>query len=512
MGILTKAANRIEKGFSRAFNRSASTPVPKVKGKTVSLQLNDKQEPFGAIDIADIKQALEDEDFAQLQSLYFFMMRDVKIASSILTRKQPLLSLPYKIETENEEFAQFIKDNVDLDALLNHLTHAIYYGVSLVDVDYSVIENKLAPSFRHISSRYLYADKTDGKLKPTIDHLYIKQGADKLYLNALSKERTIFHKHPIDIGEITDFSLASKLVWYFSLKHITIAHNMQYFDAVATPPLIAFTDGDEDEIVETLYSLKSTSVAAFDKEDKVNYLSAQASKAEFLNFINYIDSQITTLILGNTLSTGDGKTGSYSQSKVHENRQKEIQIFDAKLIGKTITNYLNHLEQMNYSTPKGVHFTFEQKQKKDLKELSEVVKNLTSSGYEIEAEEIERQFGFKVTLKANEVALNHRQSGYQQSSPLTKSVHSQQQGSQPLYEDELGSQTPTTQDEEQALVEHIYTLLANAKSYEEAYQLLLDQYTDMDLSVLENSLFNAMANSQILADAEVQQEEEQADA
>ncbi len=505
MGFLTKTANRIENSLSRAFHRSEpATPPKKVKGKAVSLLLSDKQEPFGAIDIVEIKQALEDEDFAQLQSLYFFMMRDVKIASSILTRKQPLLSLPYKIETENEEFEQFIKDHVDIDALLNHLTHAIYYGISLVDVNYTVIENKLAPSFRHISSRYLYADRDDGKLKPTIDHLYIKQGSGKLYLNTLPKERSIFHKHPIDIGEITDFSLASKLVWYFSLKHITIAHNMQYFDSVATPPLVAFTDGDEDEIVETLYSLKSTSVAAFDKEDKVNYL-AQASKAEFLSFINYIDSQITTLVLGNTLSTGDGKTGSYSQSKVHENRQKELQVFDAKLICKTITDYLNRLEQMNYGSPKGVVFTFEQKKKKDLKELSEVVKNLSSAGYAVEEEEIERQFGFKVTLKNSEVQTHSRKSHR-----LTQSNHSQQ-SSQPLYEDELGSQIPGTKEEE-ALIENIYTLLTNAKSFDEAYQLLLDQYTEMDLTTLEASLFKAMANSQILGDAEVQQEEDTANA
>ncbi|KJY83291.1 hypothetical protein TW81_09855 [Vibrio galatheae] len=518
MGFFTKAANRIEKGLSRAFHSSDPQPKQTVKGRPVTLTLSDKQEAFGAIDIAEIKDALENEDFAQLQSLYFFMMRDIKIASSVLMRKQPLLSLPYRIETDNEEFAEFIKNHVDIDALLNSLTHAIYYGVSLVDVDYRVIEQKLAPSFRHISSRYLYADKEDGKLKPTIDHLYIKQGSDKLYLSNLQPERRIFHKHPIDIGEITDFSLASKLVWYFALKHITIAHNMQYFDAVATPPLVMKTDSDEEEAVEMLYTMKSQSVAAIDKEDSISYLTlTQGSKAEFLSFINYIDSQITTLILGNTLSTGDGKTGSYSQSKVHENRQKELKSFDARLIGQTITDYLNELEKMNYGTPKGVRFVFDLTEKKDLKELSEVVKNLSGAGYEIAPEEIESQFGFKVKLKQTETQstpsldTNARQV---EANALNK-VHNNQEvnnQTQPIYEDELDSQVPGTQAEEEALVETIYNLLANAKTYDEAYQLLLEQYTDVDLSVLEASLFKAIGNSQILADAEVQLEEIDTDA
>lgn len=500
MRILERAVNRL---FASS-NSSKPESTKKVKGKTVTLKLSDKHEPFGAIDIADIKQALEDEDFAQLQSLYFFMMRDLKIGSSVLIRKQPLLALPYKIETDNAEFAEFIKDNVNMRTLLNGLTHSIYYGVSLIDVDYTVIEQKLAPKFHHISSRYLYADKSDGKLKSTIDHLYIKQGQDKLFLNKLQPERSIFHKHAIDIGEITDFSLASKLVWFFALKHLTIAHNMQYFDALGTPPLIMKTDGDEDEAVEALYSLKSQGVGVIDKEDEIKYLlSGQASKTDFLSFIKYIDDEMKTFILGNTLSSGDGKTGSYAQSKVHENRQKEFKSFDAQLIAETITEYLNRLEIMNYANPKGVKFSFDLKEKKDLKDLSIVVKNLSDAGWEVEQDDIETQFGFRVK-RASDVATQENNSRTQ---IMTKSLNNQQ-GNAPVYEDELDSQLPDTKAEEQAIVKNIYNLLAKTNSYDEAYQLLLDQYSDMDLTVLENSLFKAIGNSQILADAEVKQEEE----
>lgn len=495
MGFFTKTINHMFRRATITTNIVASSP--KVKGRPVTLNLADKQEPFGAIDIAEVKQALEDEDFAQLQSLYFYMMRDAKIASSILTRKQPLLSMPYSITTDNTEFAEFIAQHVDLDALLNHLTHAVYYGVSLVDVDYQVVEQKLAPTFRHISSRYLYADREDGKLKPTRDHIYIKQGNEKRYISQLIPERYIFHKHPIDIGEITDFSLASKLVWFFTLKHITIAHNMQYFDATATPPLIMKTEGDEDEAVDMLYMVKSQSTAVIDRADEISYLTiGQGSKTEFLNFIHYIDSQITTLVLGNTLSTGDGKTGSYSQSKVHENRQREIKLFDAKLIGKTITQYLNQLEKLNYANPKGVTFTFDVAQKQDLKALSEVILNLSEAGFDLDESDIGQRFGFKVTRKESQLSRNQRASH-----SIVKSTNRQL----PEYDDELARQTPI-HDHDQALVEHIMKLLTQVDSYEAAYQQLLDLYTDLDVSQLEASLFQAMANSQILADAQIQQE------
>lgn len=498
--------------------QTSTKSVP--KGKSITLALNDKHEPFGTLDIGTIKTILDEEDFAQLQSLYFYMMRDLKIASVVLSRRQPLLGLDYTIKTDNEAFKEWALEHVNIGELINQLSSAIYYGVSLTDVSYKPNEQLLKPAFKQISPRYLYAHK-DKKLQETIEHLYVKQGDKKLFINKIDPDRCVFHKHAIDIGEITDFSVASKLVWYFSLKHLVLAHNLQYFDNVATPPLIAKTTGDEDELINTLYDLKSSSVGVFNTDDIIEYLKID-SKADFLAFIEYIDRQISTFVLGNTLSTGEGKNGSKAQSQTHENRQREVLNFDAKLIAKTITDYLNKLERLNFGNASGVKFSFNLKQKKDLEKLSVVVKNLSDSGFVLDSEDIQTQFGLKVIANKNAESTPEENSDEKDAVvPGTKekntienqscscgNLHKSNNNSvkAPLPQDVLDSQNPSTKTVENALVNAIEIALKEANSYEEAYQTLLDLYVDMPLEELEGALFNAIANSQLLGNAEIENE------
>jgi len=503
--------------------------LKKSNGKNIVLQLNDKHEPFGSLNIDTIKTILAEEDFDELQSLYFYMMRDLKIASTVFTRKQPLLGLDYAINTKNNAFKTWLAENIDLSELINYCSSAIYYGVSLTDVSYKVVQNKLVPSFSLISPRYLYAHK-DKYLKKTIDHLYIKQGDKKKFITQLDPDRYVFHKHAIDIGEITDFSLASKLVWYFSLKHTVLAHNLQYFDSVATPPLIAKTSGDEDEIINALFDLKSASAGVFNTDDVIEYLTI-TSKADFLGFIEYIDRQIATFVLGNTLSTGEGKNGSKAQSQTHENRQTETLHFDAKLIEKTLSDYLTKLEALNFSQASGVKFEFNLKQKKDLVQLSTVVKNLSDSGFAIDVADIEEKFGFNIVGEKQPTKKEdnnvQRALGHKSQSPCNcgaehQSQHQSQNQNQnqsqsqnntlsstkvlPKAEDFLDSQQPNSLKIQTELVNAIETTLKHANNFDDAKALLLDLYQDLPLDTLEAELFNVIANSKIVAAADVESE------
>jgi len=482
------------------------------RGKPIELFKQDKHEPFGNLSVDMIKAILLDEDFAEMQSLFFYMMRDLKIASAVLTRSQQLVGQAFTIKTDNKDFQTWVSESVPIDELITQLTSAIYYGISLINVDYDIVDLKLTPSFRHISPRYLYADTIsgNGRIKTTLEHLYIRQNTKRIFITSLDEQRIVFHKHPIDIGEITDFSLASKLVWYFSLKHLTIAHNMEYFDNAATPPLIAKSSGNEDELINTLYSLKSSCVGVFDKDDVVEYLNVN-SKADFLGFIEYIDRQIAVLILGNTQSTSDGKNGSRSQSQVHENRQRDILKFDARLIQKTIQSYLIGLEKLNFPHAKGCTFTFNIKQEKNLLELSGVVKNLSDSGFELDAADIEEQFGFKIIGQKPVAAPTTPQKNTINNqpcphcSPLTPSNNASQT---PKHEDELDKQIAAVRTAaiEKELLDGVLAIIANSTSYEEAYQSLLDHYPDMPLDQLDNALFQQTANSHLLAAAEIENE------
>ncbi len=275
-------------------------------------------------------------------------------------------------------------------------------------------------------------------------------------------------------------------------------------------------------MVDSLFDLKSAGVAGFAKEDIVEYLAGGANKADFLGFIEYIDRQLATAILGNSLSTGEGKNGSRSQSEVHEKRQTEILKADAKQLEKTITEFLTRLEKLNFANPQGVAFKFNLKDKKDLKELSEVVKNISDAGFELDSEDLEQQFGLKIIGKKtpaaeqqnNSIILDTNKqasscaclgcSGVSQNNTRHDSRHSSQHKPKPV--DYLDEQNPSTKVLENKLVNSIATVLKDTTNYEEAMQVLLASYADMDVSELENQFFKQIANSQILGVVEIEQE------
>lgn len=502
MGKIRDGIFSLSKNLLKQTNKKTSS-------KPIQLEIKDKHEPFGTLSIAKIKRILADEEFSELQSLYFYMLRDLEISSAEQTRREQLLSVDYTLTSDNKAFIAYA-ENLQLDNLITHLSSSIYFGIALIDAPLEFKNNLYIPNFNLISPRYIHA-KVGEKLKSTKEHLYIKQGFDKKYISSLDFNCALFHKHPISIGTITDFILANKIVWYFSLKHLVIAHNLQYFDAVATPPLIAKSEGDVETLVDTLFTLKSAGVGGFSKDDVIEYLKAPP-KADFLSFIKYIDNKISKAILGNTLSTDQSQTGSYAQSIIHQNRQHEKLAFDARLIQKTITQYLNRLEILNFSTPRGIDFKFEVKQQQDIKELTEAAKNLTDAGFELDQDDLQEKSGFKIigkrTKQSNAISLHSSlpEVNSDNDCPCCNNINSETNNTKTLPADYLDEQNVKTKEIEKELITQVEKVLNKASNFDEALNNLLELYPTMSLDKLEKTLEQNIVNSKILAQAEVETE------
>ena len=112
----------------------------------------------------------------------------------------------------------------------------------------------------------------------------------------------------------------------------------------------------------------------------------EATKSGNVNFYEalaeFCDKAASKAVLGQTLTTEQGKSGSYSLGKVHDEVRFDILEADAKALGKTINRdlvlplvYFNFGPQESYPI-----FKFHLEEPEDLKELSEVVGNLVEAG------------------------------------------------------------------------------------------------------------------------------------
>ena len=466
------------------------------------------------VSIKEVKEILTSSDLARSLSLYELMLqRDLHLSAAINTRKEAIAPMGYTIDAPDavaKYLYAYIERHFDLSSFIEALYSALEYGFCVVDLVYGVkrIEGKemLVPiHFRRIDAHHFDFDNARAQ-RGDRAALYIRSKNKKRnYLERFDERKLLLHLHREGAQtHICRYSPLHRAAWFVALKHQAIAANMQYFDALGIPPLIIHYDGrDEKEIEAVLYqalSLRSNSVGVFPENTAVKLLTEGASKADFLEFIHYIDKEVSFFLTSQVLATDAQKSGSYAQAKVHENRLHAKRDSDAKRIAQSITTLLEHVVSLNFSQEAGVRFAFVPPQEQDTKTQSEVIKNLTSAGYLIPAEHIEKVFGIKgVSPKQNSAntpqsnATDSMLDSYTPPPRMPNAASSQK----PLDKIEAGA-SAASRDQRlyNALVTRFYKALNEAQSFEEAYTMLLEQ-RDIDEAMLERVLAEAIAKAHL---------------
>ena len=413
------------------------------------LSLLTQQEVY-FITINDVKEAIATNDFEKLMNLYYlFLTRDLKIAEGVDKRRDGILALNYKIENTNPFLEKFLKE-FNIKRLIKMLSDAIYYGFSIIDMAFEIKDNYLYPSLKKISPLALKYDE----LKE--EYYFIEKNTSKrIYLKTL--QNIIFYNHT-GSEKIHNENLGYKIIFYAILKHTAITLNMQYFDSLAIPPLIVKTSADNEEDIKELLveltNLKSNSFGIFPKDMEIDSLKV-SNQADFLSLINYFDNLISHYITGQGIASDGSKQGSYALSKTTNERLREKIKADAEFIQEEVTKFLNKIIKLN-SNFKEVKFEFIFENEVNKKELTQIIKTLNDSGYEVDEEYISK------TLK---IPIKKKNKTYRNNSQLILNS----QFNKPLtYQEEQLINTDLNDIKEEFNI--VYKILNNCSSYEEALQ------------------------------------------
>jgi phage gp29-like protein len=449
------------------------------------------------ISILSALNSLRNEELEELLPLYsVFLDRDTHLISEVQKRRIQLLSMPYAIECKDKATKEFLENylkSIAFDMLIFDISLSVPYGFSCIDMVYAPIEINekayFAPSkFYTIHPRYFRVKE---------NKLFIQKSSNEQIDPFNESQKFLTHLHPSDSGDISSFALMRKLLFTCLIKHAVITSNMNYYENLGVPPIIIqYDSSDEKEIIAILkqvQNLRSGSAAVFPKEALITLLEGKGTKADFLSFIQYCDDAMSNLIIGNVLSgnTGDG-AGSYALGKVHDDRRKDYLLFDSRLIAATINKFLRDVLSLNFSRITDFKFEFDTGEEINEQLLSQVYLNLTNMGLEIPIEHIEETFKIQgITKKAtstNTFEENRRRrelNNIKLSKPLT-------QIDAGIEQLDINSQN---------LAKTLEDILSRSSSYEEAYDIILNEYEGKEFDELEDELTNAIANSNLLGEA-----------
>jgi phage gp29-like protein len=447
------------------------------------------------ISITSALNALRNEDIETLIPLYsVFLDRDAHLISETQKRRIQLLSMPYQIECEDKATKEFLESylkSIAFDMLLFDVSLAIPYGFSCVDMVYDALEvNKKAyfapKDFYTIHPRYFRYK--DGKL-------YIQRTSSEQIDPLNEPQKFLTHFHPSDSGDIGDFALMRKLLFTCLIKHSVITSNMNYYENLGVPPvIIQYDSSDEKEIKDILkqvQNLRSGSAAVFPKDTVITLLEGKGSKADFLAFIQYCDDNISNVVVGNVLSGNTGENGSYALGKVHDGRRKDYLSFDSRLIAASINKFLKSVLSLNFSKVSDFTFAFDLGEEVDEQLLSQVYLNLTNAGFDIPVEHIEQTFKIQgITKKAAGGGFEPNKRRLERNAKLSP---------KPLTQIDAGIEQLNLNN--QNLAKTLEGILARSSTYEEAYDIMLNEYEGEEFDALEDTLTNAIANAGLLGEA-----------
>ena len=290
--------------------------------------------------------------------------------------------------------------------------------------------------------------------------------------------------------------LAEALFWPVKFKNASLEFWVKFLEKYGVPWAVGKTEGDKDEMADELYAMLSGDSAVIDTEDEIEIHMAQRV-GDFDKITEYCDNQIRQIILGGNL-TGEVKGGSYAAANVHNEIREDIAMADENLTLEIVHEVAAMIRELNRI---GSEITISLKDKDDPNtQLAERDERIANMGYRPKKSYLERTYNIELE--------EYEAPGQIANAPKPQRVFAFS-AEKPADALEGMVDALSLKKIELSFQNQIVKILEESQSFEEAIDALQEAYPKTELSDLQELMATAMANAEILARAEVEEETEE---
>lgn len=364
--------------------------------------------------------------------------RDLQIGGVCQTRKLAVANKEWEIEFEKdskvpeamqEEVKKFIKDIFKKVKVVNFFTDVVeaqLQGVSTFEIDWDVVMNKLIPiklryipnhllAYDDIADQYKYLDVVNADAVK-LRGLGWNTMNDRINLEGL----VIPEVHPMKILEVHSLDgnaqngflngCIDALIWAYLFKSYGLKDWSVYIERFAIPAIVGkfptlSNTSDKNAFINAINNYGNLFKMTVPKEYDIALLDDKgkgSSVDAFERFVDgYWDKKIAIRVLGQSLTTGTDGKGSYALGKVHDTVREDIMIADMMLVKDTVNELIGRVLELNYSGLQDFpEFKFKKEKDIDYKKTrSDIMKNISDTGYTVSKEDIQEEFDFTVEPK-----------------------------------------------------------------------------------------------------------------
>lgn len=319
--------------------------------------------------------------------------------------------------------------------------------------------------------------------------------ADDLVSRDIPPFKVIYHRHKARSGYDTRAGMLRVCAWMYLFKNYAIKDWVRFAEVFGMPLRVGKYDQgaakeDKEALVAAIQSLGSDAAGIISKSTEIEFVEGikGSTKENVFHVLGgFCNGEISKAIIGSTLTTEVGDTGSYAASKTHNEVRLDLVKSDAWSLANTVRmQLLRPLVGFNFGWDVPVPwFRFQLQEPEDLKELSEVYKNLVEMGQPVAAEHVSDRFGVPLPEEGQTIIAPRASGGPPGPGAFKRTAAKSGDPAQERFSQSTVDQTSfeaakAATDAISGLLEPAIDQIQGARSLEEAGEMLYSLYPRLD--------------------------------
>jgi len=285
--------------------------------------------------------------------VYKELLCDSHVFACVQSRKAGVLSLEWEINRglDKDETAEKVIETIkklDIYKLINDILDATLFGFQPIEIIWGRVDNLVLPIELKAKPSEWFCFDDENQLKfRTKEHYFGEELPSKKFL---CPQANPSYENPY--GERT----LSRVFWPVTFKKGGLKFWVIFTEKYGIPHLIGkhprgASEEETDRLAGLLEQMVQDAIAVIPDDSSVEIQEAnKSSSAEiFEKLMDKMNAEISKAILGQTLTTEVGSTGSYAASNTHFAVRQDIIDADKKMVEKTINQLIQWIYEINFS-------------------------------------------------------------------------------------------------------------------------------------------------------------------
>jgi len=437
---------------------------------------------FKAADAGDL--------YAQMELFEEMEEKDPHLFSQLQTRKNAVTGLDFEIlpfDTDNATdklIAEFVQEQLNsiegIEDVMMDLLDAIDKGIAISEIIWGYDDGFTAiKQIKHRHQKRFLWDENDA-LK-----VYTKDCPAGEFV---PRNKFILHRYKARSGHPSRAGVLRVVAWMYLFKNYDLKDWVSFCEVYGMPLRlgtydVSASEADKTALMQALINIGTDAAGMIPNGTQIEFKEAsKVSSADiYERLARYCDEQMSKAILGQTL-TSDSGSGSYAQSKTHNEVRHDLTVADCKALAATLRrDLIRPLVLFNFGEDTRIpSIRFDCEESEDLKESAEILATLIGEiGLKIPTSYLYKKFAIPKPEDGEEVVERPRQSGaaypYLNTTKLPLTSKLQPHGSQEEVDRIAAVATSVSGPMFEKMFEPITALLDSGLSLEELKDKLEDE-------------------------------------